>query len=199
MTLWLQGLGIQHRVTRPGRPTDNAEVERCHRTVHDYAIVGHEDCDPPQLQDILNQAVQDMAFALPSRAEGCHGLAPVKAHPELLQPKRPFQPHEELALFDLQRVDAYLAIYTWERKVGRCGQITLGGRNRRYSVGRTYAGQQIQVRFDPADRHFVFFTGQPEQEIGRRPARGLAVADLTGIVSLPTGDVPQQLPLPFPI
>ena len=35
-TLWLKGLGIEHLVIRSGRPTDNAEVERCHRTLHDY-------------------------------------------------------------------------------------------------------------------------------------------------------------------
>lgn len=197
LTLWLQGLGIQHRITRPHRPTDNAEVERCHRTIVDYAIVGHEGCDIHPLQDILDQAVQDMAVALPSRAAGCHGLPPVLAHPELQQPRRPFQPTEELALFDLRRVDAYLAAYTWERKVGRRGQINLAGKDRRYSVGHAYAGQRIRVRFDPADRHFVFFGGQPEQEIGRRPARGFDVTDLTGIIPLPTGDVPQQLSLPW--
>jgi len=32
-TLWLRGLGITHLRIRPGKPTDNAEVERCHRTV----------------------------------------------------------------------------------------------------------------------------------------------------------------------
>ena len=121
------------------------------------------------------------------------------AHPELLQPQHPFQPDHELALFDLSRVDAYLATYTWERKVGRRGQITLAGKDRRYSVGRAYAGQRIRVRFDPADRHFVFFVGQPEQEIGRRPARGLDIDDLTGIMTLPSGCVAQQLPLPLPV
>ena len=124
--------------------------------------------------------------------------APVVAHPELLQPRRSFQPDRELALFDQRRVDAHLATYTWERKVGKCGQVTLGGRHRSYSVGRAYAGQQIRVRFDPADRHFVFSIGQPEQEIGRRPARGLEIVDLTGIITLPNGPVAQQLPLPSP-
>jgi transposase InsO family protein len=31
--VWLKGLGIDYRAIRPGRPTDNAEVERCHRTL----------------------------------------------------------------------------------------------------------------------------------------------------------------------
>lgn len=199
LTLWLRGLGIQHLVTRPGRPTDNAEVERCHRTVNDYAIVGNEGCVVPHLQAILDQAVHEMAFELPSRAEGCNGNPPVAAHPELLQPRRPFRADLELSLFDLKKVDAYLATLAWKRKVGKTGQVTLGGRHRHYSVGRTHAGKQIQVQFDPADRHFVFYAGQPREEICRQPARGLDVSDLTGIICLPKGPVPQQLPLPFPV
>jgi transposase InsO family protein len=42
-TLWLQGLGIAHLMSRSRRPTDNAEVEHCHRTINEYAIVGNED------------------------------------------------------------------------------------------------------------------------------------------------------------
>lgn len=196
-TLYLKGFNIQHRVTRAGQPTDNAEVERNHRTIDDYALVGNEDCDPPQLQEILDQRVQELAFGLPSRAEGCHGLTPVQAHPELLQPPHSFEPAWELALFDLRRVDAYMATFTWLRKVSKYGQITLGGRDHRYSVGRLYAGQLIHVRFDPADRHFVFLAGQPEQEIGRRPARGLDTADIVGTITSSTGHIPQQLKLPW--
>lgn len=197
-TLWLQGLDIAHLVIRPGRPTDNAEVERCHRTVTDYAIVGNETADAQQLQRILDHAVDALAYELPSRAAGCGGHPPVVAHPELLQPPRPFQAEHELACFDLQRVDAYLATFTWERKVGQTGQITIGGRHQRYSVGRAYTRQQILVRFDPADRHFVFYTAaDPETEIGRCPARDLAISDLTGLSRWPDGLGCQQLPLPL--
>jgi len=197
-TLWLTGLGIVHVVIRPATPTDNAEVERCHRTLNDYAIVGNEDADVQQLQSILDQAAYELNYELPSRAKDCAGRPPVVAHPELLQPRRPFQPEHELALFDLHRVDAYLATFTWERKVGQTGQITLGGRHQSYSVGRPYAGQQVLVRFDPADRHFVFYTPHdPDREIGRRPARDLGVADLTGLATWPEELGPQQLPLPL--
>ncbi len=199
-TLWLKGLGIDHLVIRPGKPTDNAEVERCHRTINEYAIVGNEDVDVTQLQGILDEAVYELAFELPSRAEGCAGLPPLIAHPELLQPRRPFRPEYELATFDLKRVDAYLATFTWERRVGKTGQITLGGRHQYYSVGRPYARHQVLVRFDPADRHFVFYdANSPEEEIGRQPARGLDIADLTGLEAWPIGPGPQQLPLPLPI
>ena len=103
-----------------------------------------------------------------------------------------------MAIFDLKRVDAYLATFTWERKVGKTGQITLGGRHQSYSVGRTYARQQVLVRFDPTDRHFVFHdVDDPESEIGRRPARGLDVTDRTGLATWPAGLGVQQLPLPL--
>jgi len=197
-SLWLKGLGIDHLVIRPGTPTDNAEVERCHRTITDYAIIGNEAASLAELQLLLDQAVQELAFELVSHAQGCQGRPPVLAHPELLQPLRPFQAEQELACFELGRVDAYLASMSWERQVGSTGQITLGGRHQHYGVGRRYAGQQVLVRFDAHQRQFVFFApSEPEREIGRRVARNLEVPDLTGLAAWPTGLGPQQLRLPF--
>jgi hypothetical protein len=197
-TLWLIGLGISHQVIRSGHPTDNAEVERCHRTIYDYAIVGNEDKAWMPLQAVLDQAVTELTYELPSRAEGCQGRSPLEAHPELLQPRHPFRPEQELAHFDLHRVDAYLATQQWTRKVGKTGQICIGGHHQYYSVGRAYARREVLIRFDPADRHFVFYDpDQPDDEIGRRPARNLEVEDLTGLVTWPAGLLPQQLPLPL--
>ena len=205
-TLWLVGLDIKHLVIRPGKPTDNAEVERCHRTINDYAIVGNEKHPVVDLQSILDDAVLELAFDLPSRAEGCAGRTPIEAHPELMEPRRPFRAEHELAHFDLKRVDAFLSTLTWTRKVGKNGQICIGGQHQYYSVGQTYARQDVVVRFDPADRCFVFYPHPSKeddldqedlQEIGRRPARNLGVEDLTGLATWPAGLVPQQLPLPL--
>lgn len=197
-TLWLAGLGISHQVIRTRHPTDNAEVERCHRTIYDYAIVGNEDKDWVSLQAVLDQAVTELTDELPSRAEGCQGRSPLEAHPELLQPRHPFRPEQELAHFDVHRVDAYLATQQWTRKAGKTGQICLGGHHQYYSVGRAYARREVLIHFDPTDRHFVFYDpDQPHNEIGRRPARNLEVEDLTGLATWPDGLLPQQLPLPF--
>ncbi|MBC7222859.1 MAG: transposase [Anaerolineae bacterium] len=195
-TLWLQGLGIQHLKIRRHTPTDNAEVERCHRTLYEYAIQGNEEASVAQLQAILDRSVVELNTELPSRAHGCAGKPPTLAHPELLQPLRPFQPEHELALFALKRVDAYLSTFTWKRKVGKTGQVHLG--KQRYSVGRPYARQQVLVRFSPQERHFVFYEAETEQEIKRLPAKGLDVPDLTGLAPWPVGLGPQQLPLPLP-
>lgn len=197
-SLWLKGLDIDHLVIRPGKPTDNAEVERCHRTINDYAIVGNEDAGVSQLQRVLDQAVHELNFELPSHAQGCNGRPPVQAHPELLQPRRPFQPEHELALFDLNKVDAYLATFTWQRKVTAVGVVTLGGQHNHYSVGRPFAHRQVLVRFDPSDRHFVFYDANaPDKEISRRPAKNLDADHLTGLISYPDCLGPQQLPLPL--
>jgi hypothetical protein len=137
LALWLIGFDIRHILIRPGKPTDNAEVERCHRTVYDYAIAGKPARDIQALQARLDNAVHELNEELPSRAEGCAGQPPVKAHPELLIPRRSFRAEHELALFDLQRVDAYLATFMWKRKVGTHGQISLGGQHNYYLVDRT--------------------------------------------------------------
>jgi len=195
-TLWLIGLGIQPLLIRPGRPTDNAEVERCHQTLYNYALLGRAADSLPHLQQTLQRAVQELAYELSSQAAGCYGRPPVIAHPELLHPPRPFAPEQELACFDLQRVDAYLASFRWQRTVSTTGEIALG--NRRYTVRVAYAHDQVLVCFDPTQRQFVVCEAVPPyREIRSRPARGLGVAELTGIATY-TGDaVPQQLPLPL--
>ena len=193
-TLWLIGLGIRPVLIRPGTPTDNAEVERCHQTLYNYALAGPAADTLPHLQQALHGAVQELAYELPSQADGCHGRPPVAAHPELLCPPRPFAAEQELASFDLGRVDTYLASFLWQRTVSATGEVSLG--DKYYTVRPTYAHRQVLVCFDPTPRHFVFFEATPPYaEIRSRPARGLGVAELTGITTF-TGDaVPQQLPL----
>jgi transposase InsO family protein len=194
-TLWLVGLGITHLHARPGTPTDDAEVERAHQTVYAYAIADYLDWPLSALQQHLGLACQELNCEYPSRAHGCQVQPPVVAHPELLHPPRPFDPQHELAEFDLTRVDAYLATFRFERKVGKTGQISLGWHDTRYGLGRGWAGQTIQIHFDPADRCFV--ARSQEQEFARWPAKHLAVEDIVGFSAATPCPCPQQLPLPL--
>lgn len=193
--LWLLGLGISHVGIRPGKPTDNADVERQHRTVNDYALVGCTKIGD-DLQETLDQSAHEINYELPSRAHGCHGRPPVQAHPELLHPRRPFSADMELASFDLKRVHAYLATFRWPRKVGKKGQVNLGGYHCKYGVGQQYAGQTVIARFDPTDRQMVFCDTQG-QELRRRPARGIDITALSGLTAWPDGMGVQQLPMPL--
>lgn len=195
-TLWLAGLGIRHLRGRPGVPTDDAEVERAHRTLYDYVLIDHLDALVDPLQEHLHHACLELNHEYPSRAHGCYGRPPMQAHPELLHPPRPFDPHYELARFDLSKVDAYLSSLSFERKVGKTGQISLGKRLGTYSVGRSYARQKVIVRFDPSDRCFVAF--HQDREIRRWKAKQLEVEHILGFALLSPGLCPQQLALPFP-
>jgi len=111
-----------------------------------------------------------------------------------------------LELFDLQRVDAYLAEFTWTRTCTSAGQIRV--RKVRYTLGTTWAHQEVSVTFDPAPRQFVFTQIRAQTRKGkerlqlepvRRDAQNLSVEDITGIArelqELPT----RQLMFPFAI
>ena len=195
-TLWLAGLGIEHRVIH--QVTQNAEVERAHRTLYEYAILDHRATCLADLQAVLAQALHDLNYELPSRAHGCEGRPPVTAHPEVLEPRHSYQADHEFASFDLQRVFTYLTQFTWQRRADKNGVLSLGGRQNRYSIGRTYAHQLLQVTFDPTDQHFVFSTpDEPSTVLVRCPVKHLDVASLTGL-NIPSASLgPQQLPLPF--
>ena len=193
-TLWLVGLGVEHTFIRSGHPTDNAEVERCHRTLTEYAVVGNQNMSQEQLQQTLDLSVQALNFELPSKAHGCHGKAPVEAHPELLVPAHAFHPEWEVASFDLPGVYAYLASLSWERTVSQVGRLDLGAH--RYSVGVKYARKRITIRFDPDTCEFAFY--QEQEFIRRRPALGLSLEELTGLGNPKASPGPQQLLLPLP-
>jgi hypothetical protein len=199
-TLWLAGLGIVHRVISPGKPTQNGGVERDHRTTYNYGIAGHTDLEFAAFQLHLDQATADLNTRYPSRAKGCQGLPPLQAHPELLSPRHPYHPDLEASLFDLSRVDAFLAALSFQRRVSKTGQITLGGQHTSYFLHRQYAGQIVTIRFDPTDRSFVASLPDPTgqlQERKRWPARNLSAEDILGPLPAPTTPILLQMPLPF--
>ncbi|MBD1915323.1 hypothetical protein H6F55_22755, partial [Phormidium sp. FACHB-322] len=47
----------------------------------------------------------------------------------------------------------YLAQHHWWRKVSQTGQISLYNRN--YSVGRTYQGQMVSIRFEAQTQTWI--------------------------------------------
>ncbi len=182
LTLWLVGLGVEHRLIRPHCPTDQAHVERNHRTLDGFA------CDPAglrnltTLQQTLDASREIYNTAFPCRASDCAGRPPLSAHPELRQPRRPYEPTWELTLFDLSRVDRFLAGFTFQRKVNSVGRLSLG--RQMYPVGRPWAGQTVTVRFDADQRQWTFAldpdAGQ-RIEIGWQPVKNLDIETLTGL------------------
>jgi hypothetical protein len=164
LLLWLVGLGVQPIINRAFRPTDNALVERSHRTWKNDVLVGGHFADLLALQARSDQALEDRRCYLPSRHKGCNRRPPVQAYPELMSPRRRYQAQRERVLFDLQRVDVYLSQWAWQRQVDSTGKISLANRN--HLVDRAYRGQIVKVRFDPQSREFVC-TSVDQTELAR--------------------------------
>ena len=182
LTLWLVGLGVKHRFIRPGCPTDQPHIERNHRTLDNFALDDEALSDAEHLQQALDRerGVHNQMF--PSQASDCAGRPPLVAHPELLTPRRYYQPELELALFDLQRVYDYLATFTFERKVSSSAQVSLG--RRLYSLGKKLVREKevetVLARFDALHGQWVFLT-QAGEELVRRQPKDLDVCTLTGL------------------
>ncbi len=208
LTLWWVGLGIEPRLIPRHSPQRNGGVERSHRTLNERTLVDQHFNGAHHLQDQVDADWDELNAECPSRAKGCHGQPPLVAHPELLVPRRPYRPEWELDLFDLKRVDTYLATQTWTRTVSQVGQVTLGGY--RYGLGKSWAWQTVSVSFDAERRQFVFTQVRPETKTKRGhhwpelppvclDAQGLSVEDLTGLPAV-LEDLPaRQLMLPLSI
>jgi transposase-like protein len=199
LTLWLCGLAVTHEFIRPHCPTDQAQVERGHRTLDGLTLDADSRTTIATFQQALDRERRIYNQVFPVRAADCAGRPPLLAHPELGHPRRPYQPEWELALFELQRVYDRLAALTLERHVSTTGAVSLG--RRLYSIGRRHAGKTVQVLCDPLTREWVFVESVPDSthEIARRPVQGVDVTTLTGLddrlVTLPH---PIQLALPYP-
>jgi hypothetical protein len=200
LTLWLVGLAIAHHFIQPGQPTDQAKVERGHWTLNGFA------CDPTSLTNLstLQKSLDRERFLyhhyFPSRARGCAGRPPLIAFPELLQPRRPYQPQTELHLFSLQRVADYLATFNFIRKVNAAGQFSLGRQT--YYLGTAYCGQTITAVFDPFAHLWLIRPCQPDQTdpqasdplIAQLPIKAFSVEAITGLTPEPTHLVQLTLP-----
>jgi hypothetical protein len=195
-TLWLVGLGIDHHFTRPGQATDQAHVERGHRTWNDWLIQPEPTPDLTTYCTQLAQARYMHNEVLSSQAGDCAGRTPYEAHPEIRIPIQPFVPQAELLLFNLSRVDRFLAQLVWKHKVTKSGQVSIG--ESVYYIGRAHAGKEVTVRFDPQDRHFVFTHPQTGKELKRCPSKGLDVPTITGLEPKNAPQLPQPFQLPLP-
>ena len=180
-TLWLAGLGIAHVTSRDRRPTDQAQAERTHRTLAEMGWLDEPGTSLTALQAVLDDRRQRYNHELPVRASDCHGRPPLVAHPQAMHSGRPFQPALEWELFDLARVDAYLAGRVWTRQVTAAGNV--GFFNQVYTVGRAHVHQTVSLRFLPETRrlHFELADGT---SLGDRPAKSFNREDLLGFLPL---------------
>ena len=197
-TLWLVGLGIEHRPSRKKRPTDQGSVERGHRTQKNWVWQDETFATLTALQHRLDQHQQLYNERFPAQAGHCQGQPPLLAFPTAHHSKRNFDPALEWQLFDLDRVDAFLAQHLWTRLVNDNGVVSFVGA--RYYLGRNFVGQTVSISFEPASRSFTF-TQADGSLIRSLPARGFDKIDIIGRApadqTWPTLLQPFQLSLPF--
>lgn len=180
MTLWLKGLGIAHRIIRPYRPTDQAQIERTHRTLDGFAVDDQSLQNLQTLQAALDRERIVHNTKFPSRASDCNGRPPLVAHPELLIPRRPYSTEEEYRLFDIQRVYDHLAMFPpFQRQVLSNGQFSLG--SIRYTAGKAFAHRSVSVSCDLVTHEWVISlldAHDGQKEIARRAIKGLDLSVL---------------------
>lgn len=139
LALWLIGLGMGLIWNRPRHSTDNAVIERAHGVCQRWVEPGA--CpDQATLQARLDRFTTLQRATYPAIA----GQSRLAALPTLAHSGRPYDPAEEAALWDEQRVWAFLAAQVWRRRVDQVGRISLY--NRAVGVGRAWAGQTVAVR-----------------------------------------------------
>ncbi len=193
-TLWLVGLGMSHIPSRDRRPTDQSQVERNHRTLGDMAWKDEHFNEIGPLQSALDDCRNRYNHQFPVRAANCQGQPPLDVYPWAYHSGRPYHVSMEWLLFDLARVDAYLAQLVWTRQVNSSGCVAIG--NHLYYVARALARQTVSVRFIPDTRTFRF-QRTDGTVVKQQPAHALDKADLIGFVPLDALPISFQLPLPL--
>jgi hypothetical protein len=173
LALWLIGVGVKMIWNKPRCPQMNGVVERSQGVTQQW-VEPQTLADSDQLQTRLNWAVGIQREIYPAVA----GRSRRAAFPALETPRRCYQIEHEDALWCLDRVDRFLASGLWRRRVGPSGQISLYARD--YWVGKRQAGQDVSVRFDPEDRHWVVCDHRG-QELRRHAAEQLTRERIIGL------------------
>lgn len=178
-TLWLVGLGIAHVLSRRKRPTDQAQIERNHRTQGNFVWKDQSFERLSDLQQALDYHRQAYNTLYPSRARHCHGCPPLSVFPTAHSTGRSYHPDLEWEIFDLARVDAFLAGFVWTRKVACNRTVHLG--DQYYTLGKDWKSLWVSIRFVPETHNFHFQSVDGSLSIDR-PALGLDKAQIIGLI-----------------
>jgi hypothetical protein len=165
LALWLIGLGVEPIWNPPARPTCNPKVERCNGLTQQWGEL-HTCTDCEQAAEALVEVGRIQREEYPA----IRGQTRREAFPQLGAPRRGYRRDREEAMWDLTRVDEFLARGFWRRQADSNGAISIYGHGR--SVGRSWARHQIVMRFDTSSRFWLVSNANGE-EVKRVPAREL--------------------------
>jgi transposase InsO family protein len=154
--LWVVGLGVRWHWNAPRCPQQNPKVERSQGTGKRWAEPGA--CrTAAELQARLDEAdrMQREVYVTPA------GASRLELFPALRHSGRPYTEAWEARAWDLSLVEDHLAEYIAVRRVGVSGNITVYHRYR--YVGRQYAGQYVQVQYDPQAHGWLIADAQGKE------------------------------------
>jgi hypothetical protein len=144
------------------RPQHNGKVERCNGVTQRWAEPSR--CQSrSEVQDRLDHECLIQREHYPSIG----GRSRIEAFPDLKKKGRFYHPDVEDDLWELSRVDRFLAGQILYRVANERGAIWLYGKGR--VVGRPHRGQEIRARFDSVTRHWIA-TDDQGRELKRLPA-----------------------------
>jgi hypothetical protein len=165
LSLWLIGLAVEPNWNPAGRPTCNPKVERCNGVTQQWGEL-HRCTDCHQASRTLARVARIQRDEYPA----IHGRTRREVFPELDTPRREYRRSQEAALWELFRVDAFLARGCWRRRVDCNGRISIYGHGR--SVGRAWARQEVVLRFEASARCWMV-SNQAGELIKQLPASEL--------------------------
>lgn len=190
--LWLQALGVDLVIGPPHLPQKRGITERSHQTWDGQVLQGQTFATWEHLRLALERRRDFMNEHLPCAS--LDGRPPLVAYPQARIPRRVYRPEWEAERLDLERVYAYLAQGRWFRKGSNVGAFSLG--NQRYSLGKDWIAEDVEITFDPTDRHLVFRSPKMD-EPKRLPIKGMDKTALMGDMGPLVGLDQFQLALPF--
>jgi hypothetical protein len=166
LALWLIGLGIEMGWIPPGQPQKNGTCERGNGVMQQWAEPAfcrtRRELQARRDREGLIQRQQYPAIG---------GMSRMEAYPALRHSGRPYDPAGEDAMWDLARVDRFLASGVYHRRANARGAIWLYGWGR--GLGRAHRGKEVYIRFDPSARQWVVSDHQG-QELKRLEAEELS-------------------------
>jgi hypothetical protein len=163
--LWWIGLAIDPIWNPAGRPTCDPRVERCNGLTQQWGEL-HTCTDCAQAAAALAEVGRIQREEYPA----IRGRTRLEAFPQLGTPRRAYRRADEEAMWDLSRVDAFLARGCWRRQADSNGALSIYGHGR--SVGRCWARQEMVVRFEASSRCWLVSSPKGEQ-VKRVPAKEL--------------------------
>lgn len=168
MALWLAALGVDTIWNRPGRPTDNACVERMQGTTSRWAEVSKAK-NVKQLQQKLDYftTFQRMSYSV----DRLSGRTRIEAHPALNQQRRSYLSEG----FNVKRAYTLLAQTRFVRKVNNNGRISIYEQG--YQVGKQWRNQRVQIQLDIQTREWII-SDALGNTIRRQKAKRLSPTDI---------------------